>query len=249
MQNDSNDIASAGGGHSLKKTKVKSRGKAISLFPTMKDLIHKKLAYDSLPELEKSSSINEDLLPGALTQYRGMSMGRVRFIKSLWHTIDNSIVESAYLSEYGHVGQVVLTFEVTPDGQLYGNRIHARAENSILKVVAARAVRKAIKNETKELVFPNEKIKVEAQFLWARYSKCAQHRGTYQNVLSFCKYGEDNRKSFTVSEKTATYLGALKYGPGVFEEIQKYRKEEDHRKTKFDPFEEFRRDPDYNLGS
>ena len=38
-------------------------------------------------------------------------------------------------------------------------------------------------------------------------------------------------------------------GPGFFEEVEKYQKEENRRHTKFDAFQDLKRDPDWDLGS
>lgn len=218
------------------------------LFPTMKDMYEKKLAYDSLPELTKESSIDESLLPPVLTQYRGMSGQDVRFATSLWTQIDQSIVESPYLSEYGHVGQVAFTFEISSEGKIVESRFRAKAADPILKVVAARAIRTAIQNENNELVFPKKAVRFQANFTWASLAKCKELRGIHQSTLNFCKLGADQRKSFTASEKAATYLGALRYGPGMIDEIKKYKRQEDHKNINFDPFESFRRDRDFDLG-
>ncbi|MBC7741036.1 MAG: hypothetical protein H7061_02485 [Bdellovibrionaceae bacterium] len=213
------------------------------LFPSFKDgLLNKVVANSQVG--------NPPDVPEFARGYQGMDMSKIRFIKSLWHEIDQSIVESKYLSEYGHVGQVRLTFEVGPDGHLVENYFRAQASDPILKVVAARAVRKALKNENENLVLPKETTKVVAQFNWAGYATCERRKGTEQNFLSFCKYGENKIKNFTSGERSETYLKAIAtHGPWAIEEIQNYRREEDHRKTQFDPFEEMRRDPDYDLGS
>ncbi len=55
-------------------------------------------------------------------------------------------------------------------------------------------------------------------------------------------------KYFSTGEKIGTYFGALNYGFGAVEEIEKYNREESRRGTQFDPFEEMRRDPDWNVG-
>lgn len=220
------------------------------LFPNLHDMIVKKVDEDSrLDSIKKTSSIDERLLPEILTQYRGINAQDIRFTTSLWKQIDQSIVESSYLSEYGHVGRVALTFEISSEGKIVEQHFKAQAEDPILKVVAARAIRFAIKNENNELEFPKKMVRFQANFAWTNLSECDRLRGIHQNTLSFCKYGEDKRKTFSTSEKVTTYLGALMYGPGVVEEIKNYNRQQDHKNIKFDPFESFRRDPDFNLGS
>ena len=201
----------------------------------------KKLAPDN--SWRHSFAYSSDIL----TDFEGLNSLRVRFIKSLWDEVDKSIIESPYLSEYGHVGVVFLQFEVTSSGELLEKTLQAQADDNILKVIAVRAVRKALKNEFNENIKPTENILINARFSWTDYQSCQNQKGIHKYYLSFCKYGEDKRKTFSAVEKGKTYLGALRYGFGAIEEIQKYSKEENHRKTHFDPFEELRRDSDYLL--
>lgn len=185
----------------------------------------------------------------AFTDYEGMDMGKIKFIKNLYHLIDNSIVDSPYISEYGHTGSVFLHFDVNADGTFVESSLSANADDGVLKVIAARAVRKAFNAEKEKLVTPNGKISIQARFSWSDNQACNNLKGTHQNYLSFCRFAKFQRKDFSKSEKTLTFLKSLAYGPGMVEEIEKYNKEERRRKSGFDPFEDLRRDPDYNLGS
>lgn len=205
--------------------------------PSTEELQAKEFAW------KQTNSYYSDLLSDSA----GMDKQQIQFVGSLWKEINDSIVESPYLSEYGHVGKVFLRFEVDKNGELLEGSLRASADDHILKVFAARAVRKAIKE--KRYVFPIEKMIVNTQFSWAGYEDCRSQRGIHQNFLSFCKYGEDKRKTFSNSEKMATYLKALSFGFGAAEAIKEYKKEEFRRNVNFDPFEEIRRDPDYNLSS
>lgn len=182
------------------------------------------------------------------TDFQNMNMSQIKFIKSLYRQIDNSIIDSPYLSEYGHVGQVFLRFELSAEGKIIETTLNAKADDNILKVIAARAVRKAIKNDSQELVLPTQKVQIQTRFSWADKNACKDLKGIHQNYLSFCKYGEDKRKQFTSGEKASTYLSSLAYGFGAIDEIKKYKNEEKRKKSNFDPFEEMRRDPDFNLG-
>ncbi len=218
--------------------------KALALFPSYKDHLFQQVTSNSAVTESGAQEV-----PDFAKEYQSMDMAQIRFIKSLWHEIDQSIVESQYLSEYGHVGKVALSFEISPEGHLVESHFRAQAEDPILKVVAARAVRRALQNKNQNLVLPKTFTQVEAQFAWASYEACSSLKGTQRNFLSFCKYGENKQKNFTNGEKALTYMNAIKYGPGMFEEIKKYKRQQDHRKTQFDPFEEMRRDRDYNLGT
>lgn len=181
--------------------------------------------------------------------YGGLEMPEIRFVQSLWREIDKAIVSPSYLSEYGHFGKVHFVFDIDTDGSLIEESIRVNAQDKILKVIAARAIRKAVLNANGELPKPRQRTKIFSSFAWSDYQTCANSQGSGKNTLSFCNYAEDKRKQFTTTEKAATYLGALKYGFGAVEEIEKYKREEMRRNTKFNPFEEFERDPDWNLGS
>ncbi len=184
-----------------------------------------------------------------LDPYDGMEMPEIRFVTSLYREIDKSLVNSPFLSEYGHIGQVFLGFDVDPAGGLIESSLRAKADDPVLKVIAARAIRKALANQNGELVLPRKQIRILTQFTWSDYQTCSHLRGGHKNQLSFCNYAEDKRKNFSTGERTATYLGALRYGFDAVDEIKKYQREEMHRKTQFNPFEEYERDPDWNLGS
>jgi hypothetical protein len=197
----------------------------------------------------QDSSSAEGILGSTLDPYEGMAMPEVRFVRSLWREIDKSIVNSPYLSEYGHFGTVHLSFQVGTDGKLIETTLHAQAEDRVLKVIAARAIRKALLNEKGELSLPTQGMSIHTQFTWSDYQTCSSLRGSTKNYLSFCNYAEDKRKNFSGTEKAAAYLSALQYGFGAIDEIKKYKREEMRRNTHFNPFEEFERDPDWNLGS
>jgi len=181
--------------------------------------------------------------------YGDLEMPEIRFVQSLWREIDKAIINPTYLSEYGHFGKVFFVFDVDPDGNLIESSIRVQAEDRVLKVIAARAIRKAVLNINGELPKPRHLTKISSTFVWSDYQTCKSHRGSGKNTLSFCNYAEDKRKRFTAGEKAATYVDALKYGFGAIEEIQKYNREEMRRNTQFNPFQEFERDPDWNLGT
>ncbi len=156
------------------------------------------------------------------------------------------MIESSFLAEYGHAGTAFFQFEISEDGKLVSSSLKASAEDGILKVLAARSIRKSLENSE---IKPTKNVIVNAQFAWADYGTCRKITRTHKNFLSFCRYSSSKRKTFTAGEKATTYLGALMYGPGAIDAIKEYNKEENRRENKFDPFEELRRDPDYFLGS
>ncbi len=197
---------------------------------------------DSTGTKDNSSDVTFD-------PYGGLEMPEIRYVQSLWHQIDKAIVNPSYLSEYGHFGKVHFTFDINPDGNLLENSIRVQADDRVLKVIAARAIRKAILNANGELQKPRQLTRISSTFTWSDYQTCANLRGSGKNSLSFCNYAEDKRKQFTTGEKVATYVGALRYGFDAVDAIQQYNREQMHLKTQFNPFAEFERDPDWDLGS
>ncbi len=215
-----------------------------------------KMSLNSHTTSRESEDTSEPLLwtnsqkyvPDQMTDFDQLSIQDIRFEKALWKEIDQSISDSPYLSEYDHTGKVHLYFEITKNGQLDDSLFRSCGADSVLKVLASRALRKALRNEHKEIPFPTKRTIFYAQFSWSDYSSCKKLKGIRQNYLSFCHYAENKRKSFSKGEKTLEYVKALNYGLGAIEEIKKYNREENRRRTKFDPFEELRRDPDWNRG-
>lgn len=182
-----------------------------------------------------------------MQKYSGLTTSDARFNTVLWRQIDQSIFNSPHLSEYGHVGVVYFQFSIEAGTHLTG--IKARAKDKVLKVLAARAIRKALKNETGELPALEKAKDFNAQFVWAAAKDCESQRGWIGNNLSFCHVAEDKRRKYTAGQKIGNAIGAImQHGPWGIEEIQKYRKEEIRHKSNFDPFEEMQHDPDWNLG-
>jgi hypothetical protein len=228
--------------------KAAAHGKQLDLgLSTLKSVLEKgPISEGQLidPEWAQSEKFQSDLF----SQFEGMEMHEIQFVQSLWGQIDHSIETSPYLSEYGHFGKVYLSFEINELGELVEHSFQVKAEDRVLKVIAARSIRKALNNRFNK-VLPEKRIRINTQFAWLDCQACQSLRGIEKNNLSFCHYAEDKRKNFSAGEKTATYLGALKYGFGAIDEIRNYQHEEMRRNTQFDPFESYKRDPDWNLGS
>lgn len=196
----------------------------------------------------ESKSESQPTANDFLNPYNGLEMPEIKFMQSLWREIDKSVVNSPYLSEYGHTGGVLFQFDVDLDGRLIESTLRAQAEDRVLKVIAARAIRKALLNEKRELMLTGKRITIHTHFLWSDYQTCAHYKGIQKTHLSFCNYAEDKRKNFSTSEKAGQYLSSLKYGFGAIDEIKKYKQEEMRQKTQFNPFQEYEQDPDWNLG-
>lgn len=184
-----------------------------------------------------------------LSKFEGVSTKQSLFLKTVWTEINDFIPEHPFLTEYGIIGTVSLSFEVDENGFLIPDSLSAQTDQQILKVLAARSVRKSLKADNLDLVQPDKKTKLFARFEWTDQISCDQHQGINKNYLGFCRKSKGQRKTFTKTEKAAAYLSALQYGPEMFDVIKKYNQQENRKDTKFDPFEEIKRDPDWNLGS
>lgn len=137
--------------------------------------------------------------------------------------------------------------EINRDGLLLDSSLRACGADGVLKVLAVKAIRKALFNEHHEIRFPAEDQTFYAQFTWSDHETCKSLQGINKSFLSFCHYAENKAKTFSNGERASTYLKSLKYGLGAIEEIKEYNREELHRKNQFDPFINLKNDPDWNL--
>jgi hypothetical protein len=210
------------------------------------------------PSAPKQESDDEPIVPAWANArtYTGIdptgggeiSKEQIHFLASLWRMIDQAIWDTDFLSEYAHVGQVFLRFEVNDEGQFESRSLTASALDRVLKVIAARAVRQAMKNETGDVHFPRQKTVINARFVWSSYEDCQEMNPIRKNFLNFCHHAESKVKSFSTGEKVGTYAAAIwNHGPWAAEDIKEYNHQQRRRQSEFDPFESLKRDPDWNL--
>lgn len=240
------------GGHSRGSAKSKSSNRLKKL-PTSEFL-----PQFSMNPSQRSAAVEATEGPswGADDKYNevnllggnNMPAEEIRFIGSLYQMIDQAIVDNPSLSEYNHTGHVFFRFEVDEEDHIDSRTFRASAKDRVLKVIAARAIRKAIRNETGDVQFLHKRMVVNARFVWTDRAACPSFQGINNNFMSFCHYAENKRKSFSTGEKVGTYAGAIwQNGPWAVEEIKKYNREQRHRQTDYDPFDDLKRDPDWNL--
>lgn len=178
----------------------------------------------------------------------GLSMAQTQAISFLWRRIDRNIEDNPFLSEHNHTGKVFLRFDLDESGKLIPGTLNASASDRVLKVIAARAVRAAFRDEGSDTRAPLKRTRINARFSWSGYQACESLRGQSGNYLSFCHYAENKRKSFSGGERTATWASAIyNHGPWAYEDIQKYNREERRRESEFNPFKKYELDPDWNL--
>lgn len=211
--------------------------------------------FSNLEEIEnriKNKSARWDSRDSYLTNeigYSDLTARQIHFSSTVWTEINDAIVDSPLLAEYGQTGDVFMQFEINQFGELIQDSILVKAENKVLQVFAMRSLRKAIRKDNLDLKAPEKHTRIAAHFRWTPGTPCSGLQGNYSNYLSFCRVSSVERRNFSGTEKASVYLGSLIYGPGAIEEIDKYHKQENRRKTGFDPFQEIKRDPDWNLGS
>lgn len=207
--------------------------------------------------LQQSNSVNDGVNTwtdakayegDGLTDFNGMSMREIQNIQTLHSFTNGAIWDSQYLQEYGITGQVFVQITLNRNGDLQDQNVRVQAKNRILKVISLRAIRQSIAKMRKENPPPLANQVIRFRFTWTDQTNCqtlAEIRNTH---LSFCRKSMAQRKTFSTAEKTTTYLKALKYGFGAGEEIKKYKQQEMRKETQFNPFEQFERDPDWDLG-
>lgn len=227
-------------------TKGSQKKPTLQLFPSYSSSLHK--AFSRPADQFQNESKSANYYP-EFDSAGGLSVTQIGSIKSLWNEVDKAIEDNPYLSEFGHTGSVLLRFEMTPEGKIADRTLRVEARNPILKVIALRALRKALRNEKQQLRLPPNNIVLTAQFTWSDYETCRSLKGTYRNSLNFCSYAENKLKNFSKKEKALTYLSSLQYGFSAGDEIKKYNQEQSRHKNGFDPFEHYRRDPDWETGS
>jgi hypothetical protein len=243
---------SKAGGHSSGTSKKKSL-KNLRKLPTSDFLpqfsMNPSKRSAAVEALEEPQWSNDDKY-NEVNLFSGSKMAadEIRFISSLYQMIDQAIVDNPALSEYNHTGHVFFRFEVDEEDHIDPRTFRASAKDRVLKVIAARAIRTAMRNETGDVHFIHKRVVLNARFSWASHEACNSLQGINDDFMSFCHYAENKRKTFSTGERIGTVAGAIwQNGPWAVEEIKKYNREQRHRETEYDPFDDLKRDPDWDL--
>ncbi|HRO67582.1 MAG TPA: hypothetical protein PL182_08465 [Pseudobdellovibrionaceae bacterium] len=178
---------------------------------------------------------------------------RRSFFGAIYQKIDRHLENDPLLSEYNQRGIVYIRFTLRADGSLVSSSLRASAENSILKVRSAKAIRKGLARPLLRsgLTDASQDISVTARFIWLDKSGCRSLVGAAGPFLSFCRDVPFTKKDFSKTGQ-AKSLAKIFLNPttGPFawkEELDKYNAQKWRHRTDFDPFEKERRDPDYRL--
>ncbi len=81
-------------------------------------------------------------LSDGMTDYNDISTPDVHFLQSFWQQVDTNIENNPFLSEYGHVGTIFFQFNLNEKGELINESLKVSSMDSVLKVIAIRAIRK-----------------------------------------------------------------------------------------------------------
>lgn len=195
-----------------------------------------------LLKAKRAAPADDSEIGRALNPYGNQGVHEIRQNKTIWNDIFISIERPQFLEEYNHEGKVIVKFEVDGQGQLIEESLRACAEDNVLKVLSVQSIRKALRRENSQKKISKH---YTASFHWSE--SCNSERATGIQDLHFCIKTRAKQRTFSKSEKAATYLKALSYGFGAIEEIKKYNQEETRRENGFSPFEKLKNSPDWHL--
>lgn len=180
------------------------------------------------------------------SNFENLSMSEIKIKKEFWKFINDNIERNDFLSEYNKIGKIHIRLNIDDQANNFANATKACGKDTILKVIALRAIKKfyekyhdlAIENKIKSLSF---------QFSWSNTENCKSLQGINGDYLSFCNYSELKRHTFTTGDKIYNYAAALQAGPDAYEVIKEYHRQEFRAKTEFNPFESYERDTLVNV--
>lgn len=190
------------------------------------------------------------------------------FLHYLHQKVEEELSFDRLLAEWGHFGTVYVEFWVDDQGLLLPNRIRVVADDSILKVHSLRALRRALAKPFAETKWnrSKESIKVHAKFDYLSGElRIGKQRAFSKRKLVFQRKGFSGRvptdfweqmgQGFSDSVQFTETELSKKYGGGgvsvdVLALVDSWKKR--NKKVKqiyrgFDPFDDYRKDPDYNL--
>ena len=173
------------------------------------------------------------------------------FYHQIFERIDSQLMFDSILAQYNHFGSVFLEFEVDAEGHFVETALRAKADDPILKVHVIRALRKGLKESfVKAKWNPSGKtavLQAKFEFLYGDSSVNSKKQKEFGKPVLVFKRATSEKP--TASNLTDTLLDAdnLKNPYQIAERIEKYKKKKALRAGDFDPFQNYRNDPDYDL--
>jgi hypothetical protein len=228
----------------------------------LRDLIPK---YEASVEMQKwqnaqehrgATSLNSEKLADAQTyidaetEFIGENK-EWKFLGYLHERIDSHLLFDSLLAQWSHFGVVYVQFRVNRDGTLKNDNLKVVAEDDVLKVHVMRALRKAlgVPIDPNKWLVGEDSLIIYSKFEFMQngpdWNRLKQKTFT-KNALVFRRATMES--PIPTNLKDHLLSGGISYDPfAMYDRWQKYNKKQYHKQTEFDPFESYRRDPDYNL--
>jgi hypothetical protein len=173
------------------------------------------------------------------------------FYRQIFERIDNQLMFDSILAQYNHFGSVFLEFKVDAEGHFVKTAFKAKSDDPVLKVHVIRALRKGLKESfAKEKWNPSGKITIlQAKFEFLQDDSSVNSKKQKEFGKPILLFKRATSEKPTASNLTDTLLDVNNVlNPyQIAERIEKYKKKKMLRAEDFDPFQNYRNDPDYNL--
>jgi len=171
------------------------------------------------------------------------------FHKEIYRLVDTRLLYQSLLAQYKHRGWVYFKLDVDADGKIISESLRGSADDGILKVHSARAIRSALSEAINENKRPR-KFARSTFFLRFYYGPEGHEQrcraGAKGLMLTFCRFASEKAVSKTLTEHVLT--GGVHVNPFVtVERWQQYQAAKRRSWSDLDPFYDYRKDPDYNL--
>lgn len=184
------------------------------------------------------------------TEGLGSKYGEYLFFHQEVHRqIDSRLLYQTLLAQYNHRGWVYLQVDVDADGKIIADSLRGAGDDAVLKVHSARAIRSALKEKMSETIRPCKFVRstFNLRFYYGPEGHELRCRpGANGLMLTFCRFASEK----VVSKNLADHVlsGGIHPNPFVsVERWQQYQAARIRAAGEFDPFSEYRKDPDYNL--
>lgn len=171
--------------------------------------------------------------------------------QEVYTRIDSHLMFDSLLAQYGHFGSVFIEFTVSDRGYLLDEGLRVGADDAILKVHVMRALRAALKKEfdPADWSADGQKVRFQARFKFIqepRHTNFVKQKTFGKPALSFVRATLE--KPIPTNLKEHLMNGGVGIDPfAVTERWQKYNKRKSLKAGKFDPFANYKKDPDYFL--
>lgn len=173
------------------------------------------------------------------------------FYRQVFERIDSHLLFDSLLAQYNHFGNVFIEFAVDAEGHFVEKRLKISSQDPILKVHAMRALRKAL-FETFERGKWNPSgqvsiLQAKFEFLQGDDIINAQKQKQFGKPVFVFKRATLEKPVSNDLAETLINAETIANPYLIGERLEKYNKKKRLRAGEFDPFQQYRSDPDYNL--